>query len=259
MSASSSCHHGRATRCTVGKRRRRIAAGLALVVGAVGLFLEAGGFLDRDPHHLFAASGHRAGVSALYFSGDMGLRFGMGPVTSQALAANGVNVLGVNSSTLFRVHKTRAETNAIVAQAVADALRVAGHDQLVLIGQSYGADILQTGLVDLPASLRQNIRAVVLVVPGRDVFFRADPTGLAYRGVPDSNGAQTIRALGWVPLTCIYGDQEGDSACPAARGTGATVITMPGGHFLDHDSAGLLGQVLAAVTRTSPSLHLRIS
>jgi type IV secretory pathway VirJ component len=242
----------------VSRWSKRIAAGIALIAVAIGLLLASAGFLDRDAHHLFAASGRRAGVSALYFSGDMGLRFGMGPPTAQALAANGIPVLGVNSSTLFRAHKTRAETAAIVAQAVTDALRVAGRDQLVLIGQSYGADVLQTGLVDLPPALRRHVRAVVLVVPGRDVFFRADPTDFAYRGAPDSDGSRTIRALRWAPLTCIYGTREPDSACPAAQGSGATVIAMPGGHFLNRDSAALIGHVLAAVARTSPSLHLRI-
>jgi type IV secretory pathway VirJ component len=240
----------------MGRYGRRIAAGLALVAGAAIFLLAAGGFLNRDPHQLFAAAGPRAGVSALYFSGDMGLRFGMGPATSRALAAHGVDVLGVNSSTLFRVHRTRAQTAAIVAQTVADALRRLGRDQLVLIGQSFGADILQTGLVDLPPALRRHVRAVVLVVPGRDVFFRADPIGLAYRGTPDSDGAQTIRALRWTPVTCIYGTRESDSACPAVRGTGATVIAMPGGHFLGRDSAGLTSHVLAAIARVSPSVHL---
>lgn len=234
---------------------RQIAAGLALVAGAIALLLAAAGYLDRDPHRLFAAAGPRAGVAALYFSGDMGLRFGMGPVTSHALAAHGVDVLGVNSSTLFRAHKTRAETAAAVAQAIRDTLRLTGSDQLVLIGQSYGADVLQTGLVDLPPAMRRHVRAVVLIVPGRDVFFRADPTGFAYRGTPDSDGSRTLGTLRWVPLTCIYGARERDSACPAARGSNATVIAMPGGHFLNRDSAALIGHVLAAVARAAPSFH----
>lgn len=228
-----------------------MAAGALLVAGAVGLFATAG-FLDRDPRHLFAATGPRAGVTALYFSGDMGLRFGMGPATSKALAQHGVPVFGVNSSTLFRTRRTRAETDAIVADAVREALDRAGADRLVLIGQSYGADVLQTGLVHLPDALRAKVGGVVLVVPGRDVFFRADPTSLAYRGAPDSDGARTIRALNWTPLTCIYGQEEPDSACPALRGTGATVIAMPGGHFLHNDADGLVGHVLAAVARLRP-------
>lgn len=234
---------------------RKSAAALSLTGGGLALLLAVAGFLDRDPHRSFAANGRRSGASALYFSGDMGLRFGMGPATARALAAHGVPVVGFNSSTLFRSSRTRAETNAIVAQALREVLRHAGNDRIVLIGQSYGADILQTGLAALPLALRARVSAVVLVVPGRDVFFRADPTGLAYTGTRDSDGAQTIREIDWARLTCIYGSQERDSACPALRGTGAKLIRMPGGHFLHHDSTALIGHVLSAIEATAPSFH----
>ena len=227
---------------------------LVLAVAAAGA-LAAAGFFDRDAHSLFAASGPRAPVAALLFSGDMGLRFGMGPPTARALAAHGVPVLGVSSSTAFRAHRTRAETNGIVAQAVRDALRVTGQDRLVLVGQSFGADILQTGLAALPAALRRHIAGIILVVPGRDVFFRADPTALAYRGAPDSRAQSTLPTLDWAPLTCIYGKAEPDSACPGATQPSATIVAMPGGHFLHRDTAALISQILAAVRRAATSPH----
>lgn len=227
-----------------------MAALAVLIAVAVGVLATAG-FFDRDARSLFAASGPRAGVAALYFSGDMGLRFGMGPPTAKALAAHGVPVLGVSSPALFRRHRSRADTDAIVAQAVRDVLKIAGRDKLVLVGQSFGADVLQTGLTALPDALRRRVAGVVLVVPGRDVYFRADPTGLAYRGRPDSDGRTTLRLLTWTPLTCIYGTGEPDSACPGLRLPNATLIGMPGGHFLHRDSAALIAHVLAAVRRAA--------
>ena len=227
-------------------------AALALVLAAAGGLYVSAGFLDRDPRSIFAPTGPRAGVAALYFSGDMGLRFGMGPPTAHALSAHGIPVLGVSTPALFGTHRSGAQTDAIVADAVRDALRLAGRDRLVLIGQSFGADVLQTGLLRLPEVLRRRVAAVILVVPGRDVFFRADPTGLAYRGRPESDGRATLRRLGWTPLTCIYGAEEHDSACPGL--TNATVIAMPGGHFLNRDDAALTDHVLAAIRRVAPTL-----
>lgn len=225
---------------------------LGLIAAAMIAVAAAAGFFDRDSRSLIAATGPRAGVAALYFSGDMGLRFGMGRPTANALAAHGIPVLGVSSPALFGVHRTRAETDTAVAQAVRAALRLAGRDRLVLIGQSFGADVLQTGLAHLPASLRGHVSAIVLVVPGRDVFFRADPTDFAYRGHPDSDGRATLRALDWAPLTCIYGAEESDSACSGLTGPTATVIAMPGGHFLHYDETALIGHVLAAIRRAVP-------
>ncbi len=239
----------------MGRVGRRVTLAVLVVAVALGILFAAGGFLDRDPHWWFAARGPRRNVSAVYFSGDMGLRHGMGQATSQALAAHGVPVIGVSSSTLFRAHRTRAETDAIIAGVVRDAAARAGSDRLVLIGQSYGADVLGTGLGALPADLRARVAAVILIVPGGDVFFRADPTGLEYHGTPDADGRATLRAITWAPVTCIYGVEERDSACPGLRLPGATVIPMPGGHPLHHDAATLAGHVLAAVARVAPSFH----
>lgn len=232
-------------------RGRRGGAAAAMMLGAVLGFLFVAGYFSRDPLTEFAARGPRTGVTALYYSGDAGLRFGMGPATAAALSAHGMPVIGVNAATLFRRHRSRAEVNAIVAMTVRQGLARAGSDRLVLIGQSFGADILQTGLAALPEALRRRIAGVILVVPGAGVFFRADPTGLLYRTRPDSPAGATLRMLTWAPLTCIYGKSETDSACPGLRMPNAVVVAMPGGHFLARDSAGLIRHVLAAIAKAA--------
>ncbi|MFS0772795.1 AcvB/VirJ family lysyl-phosphatidylglycerol hydrolase [Sphingomonas sp. 1P08PE] len=235
------------------RRRTRILTVFAAVVAALAAWIAIGGYLDRDPIDFFAATGPRKPVAALYFSGDSGLRFGMGPYAAKALAEHGIAVTGFSSPAYFSVHRTRAEVNAAVAGAIREALARTGGERLVVIGQSYGADILQTGLAALPADLRPRIVAVVLVVPGEGAFFRADPLGLEYRGTPDSLGVNTVNAITWAPLTCIYGVAETDSLCPAVRLPRATIVRMPGGHFLDHDSDGLVRHVLDAIRRSAPT------
>ena len=225
-----------------------------MVVGgiATSAFLWSAGFFDRDALRLFVPQGRRAPVAALLFSGDTGLRYGMGPSIARSLAHVGIEVAGVSSPSLFGLHRSRTELDAIVADAVRQGLARSKAARLVLIGQSFGADVLQTGLADLPVALRHRIAAVILVVPGKSVFFRADPTGIAYRGTPDSLAASTIDQIDWAPLTCIYGLAETDSACPAVHVEGAHVIGMPGGHFLSRDSQGLARQILAAIERAVP-------
>ena len=240
--------------------RRRIGwaagalAGVLLVLAGIAA---AAGFFDRDPVRLFVASGPRRPVGVLYVSGDMGLRFGPAPYTTSHLAARGITVVGINAPTMFRARRTRAAIDRIVADGVRRALAVTGARRLVLIGQSYGADVLQTGLVPLPAALRAHVAGVVLVVPGEAVFFRADPTGLAYRGTPDGWGAQTLNRLTWTPVTCIYGAAETDSVCPDVHLPNARLIAMPGGHFLKSDRIGLFAHVLDAIRRAAPEAFAR--
>ncbi|MEG8025871.1 AcvB/VirJ family lysyl-phosphatidylglycerol hydrolase [Sphingomonas aurantiaca] len=98
------------------------------------------------------------------------------------------------------------------------------------MGQSYGADIVQTGLADLPSSLRPRVAGIVLILPGDTVFYRADPSGLLYdHGTPDSMGVTTGNRLDWAPLTCIYGVEETDSLCPLLSVAGVRKVGMPGG------------------------------
>lgn len=229
--------------------------GLAIlaVAGALVLLATAwkAGFFDSDPYELSGAVGRRVPLAALYFSGDMGLRFGAGPHTAAALRARGLPVLGVSSSTAFRAHRDRAFVDRFVADSVRAALARTGAARIVVIGQSYGADILQTGLARVPDALRSRIAAIVLIVPGDKVFFRADPSNLSYQGAPDSIATATARTLSWAPLTCIYGTAEPDSLCPALTLANARLAPLPGGHFLEHDYVRLENRVMAGVDRAN--------
>lgn len=218
--------------------------GVVLLVAMLGR-LWSGGYLDRDPVWRFPAEGRAAPVRVLFFSGDAGMRFGMGPYIAQELAAQGIDVTAISSSTAFRSGATRDELDRAIAARVAAAER--GPGRLVVIGQSYGADVLQTGLAHLPVALRGGIARIVLIVPGTGTYFAADPLGLAYHRAPDSRSVTTIRALDWAPLTCLYGVAETDSACPLLRMPSARVIGLPGDHYLDHDKPGVAAVVLRAV------------
>jgi type IV secretory pathway VirJ component len=230
--------------------------GIALVTSAVLLVVAAiAGFFDRDPIRLFGDFGRgRVPVVALFFSGDLGLRFGMGPHVTHGLAVRGIPVMGVNSPTVFGRHRSRAEVDGLVADAVRGALARAHADRVVLIGQSFGSDVLGTGAARLPADLKSKVAAIVLVVPGQTVFFRADPTSLAYHGTPDAQALDAARTLSWAPLTCIYGARETDSLCPLLAAP-VKRIALPGGHFLDNDPHRLIATIVGALRPVLSGIH----
>ena len=221
-----------------------IAAALVLIVLA-GLYAVAG-FFDRDPTHLFGSKTADPEIAAVYFSGDMGIRFGMGPYVAKALAGRGVPVLGISSPTMFGTHRSRAEVDGVVAASIAETLERTGAHRIIVLGQSYGSDIARVGLVNLPTALRARVAAIVLVVPGDTAFFRADPTGLAYRGTPDATATDAPR-LDWAPLTCIRGALETDSLCPSLTKPNVRNIVLPGGHFLRNDHDTLVTTIFRAL------------
>ncbi|WP_380783040.1 AcvB/VirJ family lysyl-phosphatidylglycerol hydrolase [Sphingomonas sp. R86520] len=243
---------------TIAARRWRRGAWVTGILSAiVVLFVYLAGYFDRDPVHVYPAVGVHAAAAppivVVNFSGDMGLRFLLGASTSRGLTEHGIPVVGITTPALFAHHRTRSELDSIVADGVRAALARTGAKRVVVMGQSYGADIVQTGLANLSPSLRTRVAAIVLILPGDSVFYRADPSGLLYdHGTLDSVGAQTGNQLGWAPFTCIYGVEETDSLCPLLTLPNVRKVGMPGGHNIHHDADGLLAHVLAAIRAVAP-------
>ncbi|WP_232318507.1 virulence factor [Sphingomonas sp. TDK1] len=225
-----------------------MAALAALLLALAFAVYWSAGFLDRDPVHLYGMP-ERPGappVAAVFLSGDMGIRYGMGSYVVEALAGAGVPVYAIASSTAFARRKTHAEVEAMLADAIREAQRRSGAGKVVVIGQSFGADMARVGVAALPPQLRARVAALVLVVPGATAYFRADPLGFAYIGEPDADAA-AARSLDWLPVTCIRGEDETDSLCPTLLAPNVRRITLPGGHYLRMDHDLLVRTVFAAL------------
>lgn len=236
--------------------RRRLGIG-ALIAGLLvllGLAAPSLHLIDSQSLRLFDGGKKHPSVVAVFISGDMGLRFGLGSVVVPALAQHGIPVVGVSSPVNFGTRKTREQVDAIVASAIRTALARTGAEKVILMGQSFGADMVSATAPDLPADMRARIAAISVVVPAQTVYFRSDPTGILYHGTPDARPTATMRALDWAPVICIYGREEEESLCPTLRGSHAQVVGLPGGHFLHHDDQLVIATILATLRMADHSI-----
>jgi len=188
-----------------------------------------------------------AGLAAVVVSGDMGFKVGMGRHIADRLAADGVPVLGVNSLVYFRERRSPAEVRALIADVVRRGLAFGHARRLLLIGQSYGADMVQVGLVGLPPQLRAKLAMVALVVPTDTIMYRASPAEMLDLVPADAPAVDTGRRLDWVPLLCVHGIEERDSLCPLLHQTNMRSIGMPGGHPLHRDADALYRHLMESV------------
>ncbi len=219
-------------------------AGLTAYWGWLGYF---GGDLYIPVRAERAAVPARAGLAAVIVSGDMGFKVGMGHQIAERLAADGIPVLGVNSLVYFRERRSPGQVRALIEDAVRRGLAFGHARRLLLIGQSYGADMVHVGLVGLPPALRAKLALVALIVPTDTVIYRASPAETLDLVPADAAAVDTGRQLDWVPLLCVQGREEADSLCPLLRQSNMRRIVMPGGHALGRDADGLYRHLIAAL------------
>ncbi|BBD97147.1 type IV secretion system protein VirJ [Sphingobium amiense] len=172
---------------------------------------------------------------AILWSGDMGFRLGMGPMIADHLVKDGIPVIGVNSLAYFNVRRTPQEAEALLDRSIRQAWKINRQARLLLVGQSYGADMLQVALAGLPPATRKAVGQIILVVPGATVAFRASPTEIFTFAMHEEPALPTARGLGWAPTLCIGGREEASGLCRLLHQRGVRTVLLPGGHPLRRD------------------------
>ena len=250
---------------TGGMPVRRIVGIIAIIAGVLSFICGSLGYLD-GPLFAFAPASQTAPAShqrlaVVFLSGDMGLNVGIEPQVAAQLASNGIPVLSINSLYYFRVTRAPAEIERLIAGGIRRAL-VFGHaDRVVLIGYSFGADMLHTGLASLPLALRGKVVMTALIVPSDTVQFRSSPSEVFSFMEPQYDALATARKLDWVPGLCIYGIREESSLCKQLTLPRFHSIGLPGGHLLHRDANAVYRELIDAinkVTNNSGSAHVPV-
>lgn len=210
--------------------------GVALLGAGLAALLAYGfaGWFGGSPFSSLGPAVARPGQPAVVIlSGDMGFGWGMSAKIARRLADDGLPVIRVNSLAYFSTPRDPAATGALVGDAVERALRRAPSHRVVVIGQSFGADMLHVGLSRMAPALRVHVAAVVLVVPGAEIIFHASLPELFELEPADVPAQPTADRLDWVRVTCVYGAEEPASLCPRLTMPNVRRVTLPGGHRLN--------------------------
>lgn len=181
---------------------------------------------------------------AVLYSGDGGWA-GLDRDMAAAFAARGIPVVGVDSLQYFWNTKTPD-------QAAVDLGRIIGHygklwrrPRIILLGYSYGADVLPFIVSKLNAEMRMGIQRMTMLGLDNKADFQFHLSswldisgGNALPTVPQIDGLRNIS------IQCVRGSAEKDSACERISSPFVRKILLPGGHHFDGNAKLIVNTVI---------------
>jgi type IV secretory pathway VirJ component len=201
---------------------------------------------DLPLHEVHAAG--TTGELALLLTGDGGWA-GLDQELAARLATNGVPTVALNSLKYFWTARTPEQTAHDVERVLRHYLATWHAQRVLLIGYSFGADVLPFVVNRLPADLRSRIASVSLLGIDARASFEvhvAEWIGGAAGGPPTRPELEAMKE----PVLCVYGADESDSICPELPATSVTREEIGKGHHFSGDYSLLADRILG-FTRTS--------
>jgi type IV secretory pathway VirJ component len=188
---------------------------------------------------------------ALLLTGDGGWA-GLDQELAARLAAKGVPTAGLNSLKYFWSARTPQETARDVARVMRHYLAAWNKKRVLLVGYSFGADVLPFVVNRLPQDLRERIASVSLL--GIDAHAAFEVSIADWVG-SDGGGPATrpeLEALGYLPVLCIYGKGEADSICPELPAGRIAREQIGNGHHFSGEYGTLADRILAFARSARP-------
>ena len=235
-----------------GDAAEHLVAALGPLLGGEGASGDVAGALPYLPLVDIPASkpGH---LFAVIWSGDGGWR-DLDKTIGEILAKRGVPVVGVDCLRYFWQRREPGQVAADLARILAAARAAWGTRDALLVGYSFGADVLPFAVNRLPEDERARIALVSLLGLEANAPFEIEVSG--WLGQTDEEAPLVLPELERFDLSrlqCVYGEEEDDSLCPAPELAKAEIVKVPGGHHFDEDYEKLADRILASARRRQPS------
>ena len=184
---------------------------------------------------------------AIFYSGDGGWR-DIDRQVGTYLQQAGVPVVGVDSLRYFWAERTPQQTADDLSRMIRHYRQHWGVKHVILVGYSFGADILPESYDLLPAQDQAHVLLMSLMSLTHERDYEVHVTG--WLGLSSGSDQDPTRDLQKVPagiVQCISGDGDDEDACHDLTGRGYDLVSLPGGHHFDGDYETLTGHILRAL------------
>jgi len=184
---------------------------------------------------------------AIFYSGDGGWR-DIDKQIGSYLADQGFLVVGFDCLRYFWRPKQPDEMAADLDRVIRHyEARSAGHGA-ILVGYSFGADVLPFIVNRMAPDTRGQVKLISLLGVSEHASFEIRLDGIL--GAANTNGPPTLPELakvGDIPIQCVYGFDESDTACTAkALDKIVERVEMSGGHHFNGDYHDVADAIITA-------------
>lgn len=195
------------------------------------------------PLHEVTASG-TSDTLAVLLTGDGGWA-GLDQELSAQLANRGVPVIGFNSLKYFWTKRSSDEAAVAVANVIRNYLGAWSKQRVILIGYSFGADVLPFIVNRLPDDLRKRIASVNLLGLSTEATFEIHVAdwipGNVSKGQPIE---PELYKVSDAPMLCLYGSSDKNDLCPKLSPQRITQEQFDGGHHFGGNYGVLADRIL---------------
>jgi len=203
-------------------------------------------FAQELPVKEWAANTHEKPL-IFYLSGDGGFNK-FSTALCDDISQHGFDVIALNSKSYFWDKKTPDQSAADIARYVTQKMSGRTNQQVVMIGYSFGADVLPFIVARLPAENHDKIIVAVLMAPSESTDFEIHWSdilgGNSKRAMDVPSEINKLPKDKIVILSSSDGDHFPFEKITLKR---YTHQVLPGGHHFDGDTGEIVKVILAAI------------
>lgn len=199
-----------------------------------------------------AAAGTSGDTLAVLLTGDGGWAE-IDKGIAGALAARGIPVLGWSSLEYYWSPRTPESAARDLETVIRHYLVAKKKSRVLLVGFSFGADVLPFLASRLPADLKARVAGIALIGLSMHAQFEFHISGwLGGHGDPNFPTGPEVARLKGLPVLCLQGQDDDDSACRGIPPGYARTMVLPGGHHLGGDYARVGALILEGLGGLKP-------
>ncbi|MGY6037298.1 AcvB/VirJ family lysyl-phosphatidylglycerol hydrolase [Aeromonas sp. AE23HZ002T15] len=182
----------------------------------------------------------------VFMSGDGGWA-ALDKGLSAELQRHGMPVVGWSSLTYYWKKKTPEQATADLVRILSDYQARWGRQRWLLVGFSFGAEIVPFVINHLPDAYRSSLVGAVMLSPSTASDFEIHVSDMV---VHDKAGSYPtlpeVKAIKTLPLLCLQGadDDSPVRLCPLLKQPNVTTVTLPGSHHFDDDYGSLYRHIV---------------